>query len=448
MTDFNVKLIGFTPNPQTLSTAGALGCFEEKSSAQLLDELMALSLAERLKREQGVLKNSFGRGHGSVGDQNCFIFSIENLPRLATFQLCLPEYLAHLQQSLRRAKASRGYHLPPVITLSRLADRTKAVLFQAFRFYEKAVELGVPAEDARFPLPLATRTNIQTTGNARELCHLWQMSQIEGVPSVVKAVVEEMILQAKLVAPYLFKDFGANFEVLAWLPAAQVYAPANKTIAELIERVHGKAALLSWSSFFLNHQIKAMVERAVKEKDEAELANLKHIHFEFLMPMSLACLHQAIRQRTWNHSVESIYSAVERALNSEDMGMVVPPSIRKCKLLAEYQEQHRQMLCLFRNLLEAGIPASEAIGVIPHSLRIYDLIHVNGWNALHSIGKRTCLEAQWEIRGIAWSMARHIKQVLPALGKWVEPQCISYGKCPEVKDCGYYEKVRRQTLKV
>ena len=444
MIDFTVKLIGMTPNPQTLSTAGALGCFEEKPSAELFDELLGLDEVTRVKKEQAVLKNSFGRGHGSVGDQNCFIFSIENLPRLATFQLCLLEYLAHLQQSLRRAKASRGYYLAPVIAASRLADQTKAVLSQSFQFYEKAVELGVPAEDARFLLPLATRTNIQTSGNARELCHLWLMSQAEGVPSVVKTVVEEMILQAKLMAPYLFKDFGFNFETLAFCPAPQLYAPANETLRLLIaqHREENGVVALGWVSPFHSAQLTTILSETVEKRNEAELANLKHIHFEFLAPMSLASLHQAIRQRTWNHSVESIYNAVKRALDSDGMGLVIPPSIRRHKLLSEYQEQNRQMLCLYRNLLEAGIPACEAVCVIPHSLKIFDLIHINGWNALHSIGKRTCVEAQWEIRGVAWSMARYIKHTLPALGRWVEPQCITYGKCPEVKDCGYYKRVR------
>ena len=89
------------------------------------------------------------------------------------------------------------------------------------------------------------------------------------------------------------------------------------------------------------------------------------------------------------------------------------------------------------------VPRSEAIGVIPHSLKIYDWIHVNGWNAIHSIGKRTCQEAQWEIRFIAQKLARDIKNVAPAFEEWAEPQCITYGSCPEIKDCGYSKKKRR-----
>ncbi|MBI2041717.1 MAG: FAD-dependent thymidylate synthase, partial [Candidatus Nealsonbacteria bacterium] len=174
--DFQVKIIGVTKNPQLLSTAGALGCFDEKSSGQLIGDLSALSAEERDKKERAVLKNSFGRGHGSVGDQNCFIFSIENLPRAATLQLCQPHYLAHLQQSLRRAKASRGFHLPEIIKNSSYGKMAEEILSASFSLYEKMSKAGIPDEDARYILPLYTRTNIQTLGNARELCNLWKMT--------------------------------------------------------------------------------------------------------------------------------------------------------------------------------------------------------------------------------------------------------------------------------
>lgn len=434
--DFKVELLSCTENPQTLSVAGALGCFEEKSSFQLMEELQGLPTEQRLKKEKGVLKNSFGRGHGSVGDQNCFIFSIKDLPRAATLFLCSPEYLSHLQQSLRRAKASRGFYTPEAIKNSPCAQRVEETLFHSFNLYEEMCGAGVPAEDARYLLPLYTKTNIQTLGDARELCHLWHMAQKPGVPSVVRAVVEEMISLAKEKALYLFEKFGYNFEPVAWYPAPQLYAHENKLIHGLIRENTEKEVVLIDSSSRLP-LAEEEIERAVKNRDEAQLANLKHIHFEFLVSMSLACFHQAVRQRTWNHSVGSIYDAVQDGM------VIVPPSIRKTPFFVAYERQHYEMMDLFHELCRREVPPSEAIGVVPHSLKISTLIHINGWNALHSIGKRTCVEAQWEIRNLAWKMARIIKRRLPALGKWAEPQCITYGDCPEVKDCGYYRKLQR-----
>jgi len=448
MDEFKVKILGCTGDPQLISTAGALGCFEEESSSQIFEDLTGLPEDKRLKKEKVVLKNSFGRGHGSVGDQNYFIFSIEGLPRAATLQLCLPEYLAHLQQSLRRANASRGFYLPEAIKKSSLVTRTEEILSRSFKFYESGTQEGrLPAEDARFILPLYTRTNIQTGGDARELCHLWKMSQDKGVPPIVRAVVNEMLSQAKRIAPSLFEDFGFNYERLAWYPSVQLYALSNKMLQSLIKRYgRDKDVVL------INHNATGLpiteksIDKAVKYRDETELANLKHIHFEFLVSMSLVCFHQAIRQRTWNHSVESIYDAVDRGLTDKNSSIVTPPLVENSDFSLEYRGLHSKMIELYRQLVEDGVPQSEAIGVIPHSLRIYTLIHVNGWNAIHSIGKRTCLTAQWEIRKIAQKIAKIIKKEFPPLGKWAEPQCITYGKCPEIKDCGYYKKFHKKKL--
>jgi thymidylate synthase ThyX len=70
---------------------------------------------------------------------------------------------------------------------------------------------------------------------------------------------------------------------------------------------------------------------------------------------------------------------------------------------------------------------------------VWDWIHINGWNAIHAIGKRTCAKAQREVREIAWTMARCIRKVAPVFDGFVEPQCVNYGKCPERSSCGYGE---------
>mgnify|MGYP000624972087 CR=1 FL=1 len=441
MADFKVKLLGYPKNPQTLAVAAALGCFEEKSASQILDELLILPEEERLKKERAVLKNSFGRGHGSVGDQIHFTFNIEDLPRLSTLLLCLPEYLEHLQQSLRRAKASRGFYLPEAIKSSKLAGKAEKLLGSTFDFYNRACQAGIPAEDARFPLSLYTKTTITTTGNARELCHISSMAHRSGISKVSTEIVDEIIAQASNVTPYLFEDFGFNYEVLSWYPSSQLFALANPTLKKLIDSYKKDITMalsLGWMSSF--EVTPEMLERAVKGRDETELSNLKHLHFEFLVPMSLACFHQATRQRTWNHSIESIYDAVEDAIHYPEERMVIPPSIKNSEFTSEYKELHLTLLNLYKELTEEGVPKAEAIGVVPHSLKIYDWIHINGWNAIHSIGKRTCTEAQWEIRLIARKMARDIKEAIPAFNDWAEPQCITYGKCPEIKDCGYYKK--------
>ncbi|NYZ80109.1 FAD-dependent thymidylate synthase, partial [Candidatus Micrarchaeota archaeon] len=247
--------------PQDISAFGAFGCFEEQSALGLFKSTPA---DKRPKKVEVVLRESAGRGHGSVADQNCFTFSIENLTRAATLQLCLPHYLAHLQQSLRRATADRGFYLPDSIKDSSLFEDAKQTLSDSFKTYDKLSEKGVPKEDARFLLPLYTKTNIQTSGNARELMHLRMMNKQGEVPTAVSHVVDTMIAQASEKDPHLFNDWGYNYETLAWYPSAQFYSSENKTANEIIKKYKQPEATV----YFEHEMSEDAVRKAVKERNE------------------------------------------------------------------------------------------------------------------------------------------------------------------------------------
>jgi len=428
----------------TLPVYSARACFtEETALALLVEDRKRLTLPEdddkmltpeRLEKGiDGTLRETSGRGHGAVLDHSSFTFQIEDIPRVVTLQLCQPQYLMHLQQSLRRATASRGFYLPESISASPFLDRVVSTLDDAFALYDEMSAAGIPGEDARFVLPLYTKTNIVTTGDARELMNLHHMSRQEHMPTIVKDTVEDMIAKASDIAPHLMKERANNYEPLAWLPSCQLFAPENQNMRGLIlMQGDDTTRMLGYAGIPMSEEA---IRRAVEERNKADLANLKHIHFTFLAKMSLACLHQAIRQRTWDQSVESIYDAAGRG------AFVTPPSVKAREdYRSRYDDMNKKMLGLYHVLVSDGVPQQDAIGVVSHALDVYDLIHINGWNAIHSIGKRTCTEAQWEIRHIAKEMARNIEKENPALGKYAKPQGITYGHCPEKKSCGLCAK--------
>jgi len=435
-----IRLIGMSRSPDNragadeICVAGALGCFEGKSSHVLLEELKDLPEDKKEKKLERLCAETSGRGHGSVLDQSVFVFSIEDLPRAVTLQLCLPEYLSLLQQSLRRADADRGVYLPDSILNSDRRNEVEDAVQEAFSFYDMARNEGVPAEDARYPLPLATRTNIQVLGDPRELMHLHAMSRRAAVPAVAREVVQGMIDQALSAAPHIMKERERGYEVLAWRPAAQLFAAENPFLSRLAAEKgkSGNAVLMDYASIDIRQE---EVDAAVRG-DEALLANLKHIHFTFLASMSLNAFHQAIRQRTWHQSVQSIYNALDR--NER----VVPPKVRIAGLAEKMNRVHDRLVDLAVHLpQQADIPPGDAVLVAPQSLGVYDLIHTDGWNALHAIGKRTCVEAQWEIRDLANEMAEAIRGTGSPIGRWVYPQGVIYGVCPERECCGLCNKI-------
>jgi len=269
----------------------------------------------------------------------------------------------------------------------------------------------------------------------RELTHLHAMSQLPFVPSVTKYVVERMIEEAAKVAPKLFKDRKLNYEKLAWYPSAQLYAEKNHTLSKIITENGNPKKVV-----YITHKLEdETIIKAIVNREEAELANLKHVHNGsdingYLAFMSLVTLHQAIRQRTWDQTVESIYDAAERAQ------CITPKKIQASKWAERYNTQCKELMELYKMLVARGISKNDAIGVIPHSTMIYDLIHINGWNALHSIGKRTCPKAQWEIREIAEGIALEIARINPKLFAYLGPQCKIYGFCPEGKPCSRFKQ--------
>ena len=442
----NIKLIGFLQNskegwkPEDYTVSGAMGCFAEESSSDIHkrhsinQEPYVIGKGEKRKEldwnetKELILKETSGRGHGAVLDQEEFSFSIDNLTRASTLFLCGPEYGEHLQQSLRRADAERGF-------FEIKTNGANELMKKQFELYEKMQDSGIPSEDARFILPLNTKTTIQSKWNARELMHLYSMAQRFPISEEIKDTVNQMYKQASDIAQGLMKDRKKNLEVLAWRPSPQLFATSNSAIERMIGDENIKILNASGKGLMTPEEI----DEAIINRDETLLANMKHYHFEFLVGMSLATFHQATRQRTWNQSVQALPDAVKKR------EYIIPPSIKETEFENNYKRITEQSI----DFVNQNLSDKEALGVLPHSLKVYDLIHIDGWNAIHSIGKRRCNEAQWEIRNFSNAMADKIKEYDYSLGKWAVPQGVTYGDCPEKKSCGIcyqepYNELRKE----
>jgi len=427
--------------------SSAMGCFAEENSSNIHERYAVKGeLYKSGKKEltwnqaqELIMKETSGRGHGAVLDKAIFNWSIDNLTRASTLFLCSPQYLWHLQQSLRRANAKRGFE--ELIGDEEMGKRGfsqisakngNKIMEEQFELYNKMCGAGVDTEDARIILPLHTKTTIDTGGNAREMMHLKSMVDRMNVTSEVRDTVYTMYEQAREFAPRTMEEREKNFEVLAWMPSSQLYARQNMPMDNKIREREKIKQLTGNNNFCIGYSIglqmsEKEIEQAVLQRDEALLANLKSTHFTFMVPMSLMSFHQAARQRTWDQSVETLESAVRRG------SFTVPPKIKAAgyeKELLDLAEESRKYVL---NNLDKN---PDVFGVVPHCLEVYDLIHVNGWNALHSIGKRRCKTAQWDIRSKAVQMSNEIRVVYPALGKYSLPQGMLYGSCPERENCG------------
>jgi thymidylate synthase (FAD) len=74
--------------------------------------------------------------------------------------------------------------------------------------YAQLIEMGIPAEDARYILPSATETKIIMTMNARELLHFFSLRCCQRAQWEIREMGVEILRLAKRIAPIIFRDAG------------------------------------------------------------------------------------------------------------------------------------------------------------------------------------------------------------------------------------------------
>ena len=381
----------------------------------------------RRARREKVLSVTLESGHLSVLDQAVFTVYISDIPRLATLYLVQPIYLSHLQQSMRRVEPY-GYYIPRSIERFGWAID---LIHKSIDLYYEMVEDGVPKEDARYVIPLYTVTNIQTVGNAREYTHLKLLTSLEGAPTVVREIVEDIISEISKEAGELFKWRGENMNILKYYPAPNMFRFRRLSIDEYAESMSGPR-LLSYSEVV--RPSKEDLHKALSTKDYPYLTLLRNNTYNIVVKMSLSTLHQFLRQRTLHHVPESIYHALERR------DYTIPPSIATAGYRDKFLEMVWNLHRAYHNLVREGVPREDAVGIVSHSHNIYDMVKVDGWNLIGSLPTRRCIKAQWEIRRVVGDIVNMVKKVNHAAALYTLPGCITFGECPEKYPCDYKEE--------
>ncbi len=115
-------------------------------------------------------------------DHVVYMFEIEDCSRVTTHQLVRHRVASYDQESQRFSAATKeGVVTPPSISANETARRAyEEALKSVYSAYEKMVADGVPKEDARYILPMAIKTKLVMTINARSLMHVvWQRTALQ-----------------------------------------------------------------------------------------------------------------------------------------------------------------------------------------------------------------------------------------------------------------------------
>ncbi len=114
------------------------------------------------------------------------------------------------------------------------------------------------------------------------------------------------------------------------------------------------------------------------------------------------------------------------------------------ELQQRYQEHLQKTHELYRDLIDAGVPAEDARFVLPNAASTKLVMTMNARELRHFFVLRCCNRAQWEIRAMAKEMLRLVRKAAPLLFADAGPGCL-HAPCPEgAMTCGEIKAVREE----
>ena len=187
----HVELLYHTPDPERAIATAARLCYAPVGAAELMETMPE-------ERIRSVLTTIMESGHFSTLEHASYTFAVDGVSRALTHQL------------VRHRIASFNVVTPDTIA----SDPERKALFDeaiaaAVSAYEKLLDAGVPAEDARYLLPNAAESKIVITMNVRELLHFFKLRCCNRAQWEIRDMAHRMLELARPTAPFIFADAGA-----------------------------------------------------------------------------------------------------------------------------------------------------------------------------------------------------------------------------------------------
>ena len=200
----DVTLLYHTPEPERAVATAARLCYAPVGGRELMESLTD----EKIRK---VLTTILSSGHFSTLEHASYTFAVEGVSRALTHQLVRHRLASYNQQSQRYVKFKEE---PPIVRPASVDTNPEAA--QAFdeaidacwQAYDKLVQAGVPAEDARYILPNACETKIVVTMNIRELMHFFSNRCCNRAQWEIRELAWKMLELVRPTAPFIFRTAG------------------------------------------------------------------------------------------------------------------------------------------------------------------------------------------------------------------------------------------------
>ncbi len=200
----DVTLLYHTPEPERAVATAARLCYAPVGGRELMESLTD----EKIRK---VLTTIMSSGHFSTLEHASYTFAVEGVSRALTHQLVRHRLASYNQQSQRYVKFKEE---PPIVRPASVDTNPEAArafdeaIEACWQAYDKLVQAGVPAEDARYILPNACETKIVVTMNIRELMHFFSNRCCNRAQWEIRELAWKMLELVRPTAPFIFRTAG------------------------------------------------------------------------------------------------------------------------------------------------------------------------------------------------------------------------------------------------
>lgn len=168
-------------------------------------------------------------GHLSVLEHVCVTWKISGISRSCTHQLVRHRLASYTEKSLRYTEPQEDdwYVTPEVLKDHPYSEAYKTFMDAAETLYFELLDHGVTKEDARFLLPLATKTEITTTMNLREFLNFYGLRSAKNAQWEIRELSEEMFDELRDLGP----DWKWLLETYCLAEGQRLWLASNPALA-------------------------------------------------------------------------------------------------------------------------------------------------------------------------------------------------------------------------
>ena len=435
------KLQTESATPEVISAAYARISRSEKSIAELREQ--ALKELEKARRSNQ--KIIFELGHSSVAEHSVFNFDLIGISRLVTELVEIIRFASFTEKSQRYVAFSDDFVIPEELeqpALKPLREEYTQIMQALFNEYKESLKAiqeyykkvqpqlkkseieGKAKEDARYILPLATKTQLGMTINARSLENL--LRRLITSPLAEAHELYNLLLKSvKELCPSLIRyiekeDFKGTFDV-AKIKTDIIENSFDKSPVKILEfSVDADDKILAALLFEQCSSSFSSCLETITKLDETKKKELWAEIFEHIQPWSkmprafelVDCSFElAMSECCWSqfkrHRVATLLKQKAYSLNS----YIFPPIIYTLKREDKWLKLLKETNLLKQKLTEVSPDLVPYARLNAEQVRV--LVKMNLREIYHFIRLRADINAQWEIRNLACSFAEYIRPLAP-----------------------------------